>query len=101
MKKPEALAQLLEDLRDEHIASDVEILKTSEAIIYPEEDVEDDDGIKLTGEECRILFATPATVERLIESLDNSNATISLFDLKLSADILDALERSFRAVDEG
>lgn len=101
MKKPASLIQLLEDLRDEHIESDVEILKTSEAIIYPEDDADDESGIKLTGADCRLLFASPSTVERLIESLDDAKATVSLFDLNLSADVQEALERSFRAVDEG
>ena len=101
MKKPESLIQLLEDLHDERIHSDVDIAKTSEAIIYPEDDAADGSGIRLTGEECRLLFSSPPVVERLIESLEDANATISLFDLNLDSEVLETLERSFKAVDEG
>jgi hypothetical protein len=99
MKKPETLINLLQELDGEDIDSSVEILKTSEAIIYPN-DV-DIDGIKLTGRECRILFANISTVERFIEALGMPKASLALFDLCLSSEVLEELERNFAAIDEG
>lgn len=103
MKKPVALSALLEELQGEHIRSEVEVFKTSKAILYTnEEAARDDDGIELNAKECQLLFANPSTVERFIESLhDTQDASITLFEVTIPGSILELLERGFAAVDEG
>ena len=99
MQKPDSLVQLLAELTDEHICSDVELGKTSEAIVYLSDDP--GDGIRLTGTECRLLFSSEDAVGRLLDALNGAEASLALFDLSLRTEIQDALERSFVAVDEG
>ena len=102
MKKPDALVQLLEDLQGESLRSEAETLKTSKAIIYlTDEAAREEDGVELSAKECVLLFASPATVERLVDALDAPDATLALFDVSVPGHTLEALERSFVAVDEG
>lgn len=102
MKKPNALAELLAELQGEGIPSDVEVVQSSKAVIFPnDEAAEADDGIELLAAECKVLFANPNTVERLIEALDSKDATLAIFDLEVPGPSLEALERGFVAVDEG
>lgn len=102
MKKPSALAQLLEDLQGESICSDVETLKSSKAIIYPtDESAENEDGIELSARECSLVFASESTAERLIDALEAPDATLALFDVGVNSSVLEILERNFVAVDEG
>lgn len=103
MKKPEALAQLLEELRGESVESPVEVIRESKAIIYPtDEAASDDDGINLNAEESRMLFASDNTIERLLEALgDPKEPSLALFDITVPGHILDVLEQRFIAVDEG
>ena len=103
MKKPETLVQLLEDLRGENIESQVETVRESKAVLYPTEDAATrEDGIALTGEECRLIFANANTIERMLEALgDPADATLALFDVTMPGYILDILERRLTAVDEG
>jgi hypothetical protein len=102
MKKPNALVDLLAELQGEGVRSDVEVVRSSKAVIFPNDDAaEHDDGIELSAGECRILFASPATIERLAEALDSKDATMALFDLEIPGESLEALERNFVAVDEG
>jgi hypothetical protein len=106
MKKPEALVQLLEELRGEITDSSVEVLLESQAIVYLRDDSEDkekeDDGIALTAEECRLLFSKPSIIDRLMEALgDPRGASLALFDITLPGAMLDVLEQRFVAVDEG
>lgn len=103
MKKPEALVQLIEELRGESIDSQVETIRESKAMLYPsDEAASDDDGITLTGEDCRLVFANANTIERLFEAINEpTDATLALFDVTLPGHTLDILERRFTAVDEG
>ena len=102
MKKPDALTQLLEELQGEGIHSEVEVVKSSKAIIYLNDDAaEAEDGIELSSSECSALFASRSTVDRLIDALNSSDASISLFDVTLPGNVLEALERGFVAIDEG
>jgi len=103
MKKPSALNQLLEEMQGEGIHSDVDVVKTSKAVLYlSDEAAENEDGVELTGRECALLFANLTTVERFIDALEDAdNASISLFDVGLSGAVLEELERNFVAVDEG
>lgn len=102
MKKPNALVELLAELQGENIPSDVEIVRSSKAVIFVnDEAAENDDGIELTAGDCKLLFASPGTVERLVEALESKDATLALFDVEVPGDSLEALERSFVAVDEG
>lgn len=100
MKKPDDLIQLLEELEPEIRDSSVEGEKGSKAVIHLEED-EDESGITLTFKECQLLFHSEATVRQMHEALGSPDeATLSLFDLTLDADVLSTLERTFAAVDE-
>ena len=102
MKKPNALTQLLEDLQGEGHRSDVETVKTSKVIIYPtDESAENEDGIELTAKECALLFASTATIERMVDALESPDASLALFDVTVPGHILEELERNFVAVDEG
>ena len=102
MKKPAPLVQLLEDLQGEAIASDVETVKTSKAVVYlNDEAATNEDGIELTAKECVLVFANTSTVERLVDALESSDASLSLFDLTLNGRVIEELERSFTTVDEG
>jgi hypothetical protein len=102
MKKPSALVDLLAELQGEGVHSDVEVVRSSKAVIFTnDEAAEHDDGIELTAGECRVLFASPSTVERLAEALDSKDATLALFDVDVPGASLEALERNFVAVDEG
>lgn len=103
MKKPDALLTLLEELKNEDLASDLRPVKTAEALIYVTDDaVDEEDPIKLNHEECALVFANQDTVERLLEALEYpKDATLTLVDLNLDSPIIDYLERRFVAVDEG
>lgn len=103
MKKPNTLSQLLEELQGEDIHTDVEVMKTSKAVVYlNDEAAENEDSIELTGKECSLLLANVATAERFIDALDGAgDAAISLFDLTVSSPVLELLERNFNTVDEG
>lgn len=103
MNKPEALIQLIEELRSENVDSQVETIRDSKAAVYIDEAANcNDDGIILNGEECRLLFANENNIERLIEAISEPEcATLALFDVTLPSHIIDKLERRFTAVDEG
>jgi hypothetical protein len=103
MKRPEKLETLIEELKGESVISDVETTKTSKAVVFINNDAaENDDGIDLNAEECLLVFANLATVERLMEALDDpDDASLVLVDVKISHKVLDHLERSLSAIDEG
>jgi len=103
MKKPNALSQLIEDLQGEGIHSDVDVTRTSKAVLYlDDEAAENEDGIELTANDCRLIFANLNTVERFIDALeDTDSASLNLFDVGVPSPVLDELERNFVAVDEG
>lgn len=103
MKRPAALSALLDELQEEAISSDVEINSHSKAILYADEDaIDDDDGIELKGDECRLLFASQSTVERFLDILEDAqSASIALFDVTIPVSVLEILERNVAAIDEG
>lgn len=99
MKKPADIVQLIEDLKDEVHDSTVGTDKTSKAVIHLEPD--DEKGISFNAEECKLLLHSEDTVRQMHEALDEpEEATISLHNLDLNQEVLDALERTFMAVDE-
>lgn len=100
MSKPEELALLVEELKSEGILSFVETNRTSKAIFYLS--ANDDDGFELTADECRLLLASPSTVNRMVNTLpESAEISIELFDITINDDVRDALERNFATVDEG
>jgi len=103
MKKPNALAQLLEELQNEGIRSEAEVTNNSKAVIYPDDAAaEAEDGIELNSAECVLIFANRGTIERFVEALvDSQSASLALFDINLPDALVEELERSFVAVDEG
>lgn len=98
MKKPNALIELIQELQAENAGSDVEVIKTSKASISIDDPK---DEIELDALECTLLFARPATVARLAEALGTKDATLIIFDVGVSDDVTEALERNFATVDEG
>lgn len=103
MLRPNALAQLLEELQNEDIRSEAEVTNNSKAIIYPDDAAaEAEDGVELNSAECALIFANRGTVERLVEVLkDSQSASLALFDINLPDALVEELERNFIAVDEG
>jgi len=103
MKKPEALVQLLEELRGEASSTSVEANKNSKAIIYLDDDSAGrEDGIHLDKEECELVFNNASTVDRLMEALgEPEGASLTLFSVEPALLVLDCIERRFVAVDEG
>lgn len=100
MNKPTELAQLIEELKAESEPTRTEVGRTSKAVLYL--NAQDDTGIEFSAEECRLLLASPSTVDRLIDALpDSDEPSLVLFDLTLSDAVRDTLERRFTTVDEG
>lgn len=102
MRKPKDLTELLEELAAEEIQSDVRALADSEAVIYLSyEDADRDDGIHLAPADCKLVFASKATVERLIDALPAPDeAQLILRNVELSTQAQDACEKAFISVDE-
>jgi hypothetical protein len=99
MKRPTDLVQLIEELKDEVHDSTVRADKTAKAVIHIDED--DETGLAFTAEECSLLLHSEYTVKQMHEALgEPEEATISLYNLDLDQEVLDALERTFAAVDE-
>lgn len=98
MEKPQALNQLLEELRDEGVDDRAETSKTSHAKIYL---TAGGDPITLNKEECELLLGSPETVNQLLEALgEPKDAAIELHLVAVDEEVQDALERGFAAVDE-
>ena len=92
--------QLVEELKAEGSLNSVETTRTSKAVFYL--DADDESDFELSGEECRFLLASPSTVYRMVDALpESSEVSIELFDIVISDDVRDALERKFATVDEG
>lgn len=106
MKKPNALEELIEDLKANpptaSTAANLMLPKEAYAVVFPSaDDCEDDDGIRLNADDCSVLFCTPATVDMLVDVLGNvDDASVLMHALDVSSEVLDALERSFSSVDE-
>jgi hypothetical protein len=102
MKKPESLNELVDELRAEGVETRVEVLADAKAVIYLNQAAADaDEGICLNPAECCLLFASTATVERLLEALDNPrHPSLVLCEVNVPDDIMDCLEHRFAAVDE-
>lgn len=101
MKKPAALIQLIEELHEDGIYSEVETDKASQAIIFlSAADAKNNDGIKLCAEDCYVLFANQSTVIRLKLALESPKASLTLHNVIVKESVLNYLERKFVAVDE-
>jgi hypothetical protein len=99
MKKPSDLIQLIEDLQSEIHDSSVGTVRDSKAILHVGPD--DEVGITLTADECRLLFHSEHTVRRLTETFnDPESMSVVLFNLDVTQCVQDLLERSFMSVDE-
>lgn len=99
MKKPADLVQLIEDLKSEVHDSSVGGDKHSKVVIHTEPD--DEIGISLNFEDCKLLLHSEKTVRQMHEALDEpEEASISIHGLDLNQDVQDALERTFMSVDE-
>lgn len=101
MKKPASLIQLIEELHEDGIHSDVETTDSSKAVIYlTDADAKKGDGITLSSSECYVLFANVSTVKRMADAVSSAKASIVLHEVRVRDSVLDALESKFVAVDE-
>lgn len=103
MQKSNALLSLLESLREEDIQSEVEVHTGSKALLHIDEDAaSDSNAIVLDADDCLLLFADTATAEQFLDVLPEAqDASITLFDVVVPGAVLELLERSMAAVDEG
>lgn len=98
--KPTGVQQLLDDLKGESFRHSAEVGRDGKAVVYV--NAEDEVGITFTAEEAKLILDSPDTVDRLVDALtDADEPSICLFDITVSDDVRDALERMFTAVDEG
>lgn len=98
MDKPNALLQVLDDLRQEGNDSSAVTVRGSYAKIYLTAGA---DPITLSREESELALNTPASVELVVDALGSPlDASIELHQLTIDDAVQDALERSFAAVDE-
>lgn len=100
MSKPIEIAQLVEELRGESQRGAVETSNTSYALIFLGDQCDENKAIQLNADDCRLLFDSPSTVDRLCDALESGDASLNLVDLTVPDDVRDALERQFNAVDE-
>lgn len=106
MKKPTQLDELLEDLKNNPpsalIAANALFTKDAYAVVYiSSEAYSDEDGIRLSHDDCEYLFSTPETVDMLMDALANpEDASIIVHALEFSAPVLDTIERRFASIDE-
>lgn len=96
--KPAPLDPLIEELRGEIEESSVGSAPDSYAKI---EDVKNGLDFELNRQECEAVFHSPSTVRCFFETIGSPDeAVLELHELMLSAEVLEALERRFTAVDE-
>lgn len=99
MKKPADIVQLIEDLKSEVHDTSVGGDKRSKAVVHIDSD--DEVGISLNFEECKLLLHSEHTVRQMHEAFgEPDEASIGLYTLDLTQEVLDALERTFVSVDE-
>ena len=104
MKKPPALLELLDELKDEIPTSSVQTVSGSKAYIYLDENaVAAEDSIILHPKHCKLLFDSTETVELLMAALGHprhATCTIELHEIELPLEVLNMLERNFVALHE-
>jgi len=104
MKKPTALDDLLQELRDDGtIRRNPHVSPVTMANIYLDgiEESDETEAIQLNSEECALILANEDTVERLAEALNHpKNASIHVLDLVLSPRLIGYLEANQFTVDE-
>lgn len=106
MQQPEALKQLLCELREECLPKtegQTEVTRASCITLYPtDEDFDDENGLNLNAEDCQLLFFNRETVDRLVDALEikPSEASLVLENVHIAGALVEYLERIFVAVDE-
>jgi hypothetical protein len=102
MKRPPELQQLVEDLKAENVNSSTVVQKDSCFIVVLLED-DAEKRYKFSSEESKILLASPDTVVRLFEFIDNEcpdEIYVELHNLVVDEDVMSKLENYASAVDE-
>lgn len=95
--KNDALRAVIDDLRAEISDSSTGTTPESKAVV-----VVDGHETTLPRDACEIVFHSTDTVRALYEALGcPEDAALTLYEIEVSADVQDALERLFTAVDEG
>ena len=99
MEKPEALKELIEELREEGVDSDIE----SEAGAYAQVKWADDGAAcRLTAGEAKLLLANEDNVCELLDALDLEDEEVHLefSGLVFPDDVMEILMDRFQTVDE-
>jgi len=98
MEKPQALINLLKELKGEGPSTTVVTVKHSQAVVTLAGDVE---GLALTAEECELLFDSTDTVDQFWGAINRPNpAILELQNVGLEDDVLERLAELFDSVDE-
>jgi len=97
MEKPEALKELIEELKDDGVIADIESEPGAYAMIKW-----DDEEVKLTASEARLLFVNDDTVSELLDALnlDDEQAHIEFEGLTFPDSVMEVLTSYFQTIDE-
>jgi hypothetical protein len=97
MNKPNALAQLLDELKC--AVDDTSVIAVEQS--WVEVHLGSGDPLRLNRKEAELLLHSTNTVEMLFQALEEPvNAVITTHDIVLEDDVLECLERLFRVVDD-
>lgn len=93
------LKTLIEDLKDTIGDSSVFVDKSSRAVICTPASKKET--FVLNANECKILLHSAKTVKKLVNIIEKPEEyTVTLHDVEVEDEVIEALERSFKAVDE-
>lgn len=96
MKKPQALLDLLKELKEEAFDSSVKCSASGYVRLYI-----DAEEITLRADEVEVLFHSPETAIQLYQALDEpEDASVEFHDVAMLSEVIDALEKHFLTVDE-
>jgi len=97
MDKPEALKELIEELRDDGVTSDIESEPGAYAMVKW-----DGDEVRLTASDAKMLLSDENNIEEMLDALNLSNfdAHIEFSGLTIPDSNMETLMDHFQTVDE-
>lgn len=102
-EQQQRLNDLIEELREEGSNGDVVVEGPDACIqIYvDDESYEAGRACKISGKDCQIVFASVASVERLVDALELDEEThVDIHDVVLDGRVLDFLETAVGSIDD-
>ncbi len=101
MNRPEDVEGLIGELREEfqnsHVPSTVAAQEDAKMVII----TEDEDRFEFSGEECKLLLNSTASITRMAEALDDPDEScVELHGLTVDDDVRNRMELTFTTVDE-